>query len=90
MSPIGCEKNTGDRRDRSLTGRRSCVEAISRVGKGAEGGGFEPPVGCPTFDFESSALNRTQPPFQEAADITSLGPGWKVKFHRGALVRNYE
>src|SRR5579864_8377839 len=31
--------------------------------KGAEGVGFEPTVGCPTLDFESSALNRTQPPF---------------------------
>src|SRR5262249_34517559 len=28
-----------------------------------EGVGFEPTVGCPTLDFESSALNRTQPPF---------------------------
>ena len=27
----------------------------------AEGVGFEPTVGCPTLDFESSALNRTQP-----------------------------
>jgi photosystem II stability/assembly factor-like uncharacterized protein len=26
--------------------------------------GFEPTVGYPTLDFESSALNRTQPPFQ--------------------------
>ena len=25
--------------------------------------GFEPTVGFPTLDFESSALNRTQPPF---------------------------
>ena len=32
----------------------------------AEGVGFEPTVGCPTLDFESSALNRTQPPFPEA------------------------
>ena len=29
-----------------------------------EGVGFEPTVGFPTLDFESSALNRTQPPFQ--------------------------
>ena len=29
----------------------------------AEGAGFEPAVGFPTFDFESSALNQTQPPF---------------------------
>ena len=31
-----------------------------------EGVGFEPTVGYPTLDFESSALNRTQPPFLEA------------------------
>ena len=32
-----------------------------------EGVGFEPTVGVkPTLDFESSALNRTQPPFQTA------------------------
>ena len=29
-----------------------------------EGVGFEPTVSFPTLDFESSALNRTQPPFQ--------------------------
>jgi hypothetical protein len=29
----------------------------------AEGVGFEPTVGFPTLDFESSALNRAQPPF---------------------------
>jgi hypothetical protein len=32
----------------------------------AEGVGFEPTVGFPTLDFESSALNRTQPPFRDA------------------------
>src|SRR5262245_27710618 len=32
----------------------------------AEGVGFEPTVGFPTLDFESSALNRTQPPFRQA------------------------
>src|SRR5439155_14153625 len=31
-----------------------------------EGVGFEPTVGFPTLDFESSALNRTQPPFPVA------------------------
>jgi hypothetical protein len=31
--------------------------------KETEGVGFEPTVGFPTLDFESSALNRTQPPF---------------------------
>src|SRR5713101_5134922 len=31
--------------------------------KMAEGVRFEPTVGFPTLDFESSALNRTQPPF---------------------------
>jgi hypothetical protein len=34
----------------------------------AEGVGFEPTVGCPTLDFESSALNRTQPPFRKFAE----------------------
>ncbi len=34
----------------------------------AEGVGFEPTVGFPTLDFESSALNRTQPPFLEAKE----------------------
>jgi hypothetical protein len=34
----------------------------------AEGVGFEPTVGCPTLDFESSALNRTQPPFLRLAE----------------------
>ena len=37
----------------------------------AEGVGFEPTVGCPTLDFESSALNRTQPPFP-VSDIVDL------------------
>ena len=36
-----------------------------------EGVGFEPTVGFPTLDFESSALNRTQPPFQ-SVDIVDL------------------
>jgi hypothetical protein len=34
----------------------------------AEGVGFEPTVSFPTLDFESSALNRTQPPFLEAEE----------------------
>ena len=33
--------------------------------KATEGVGFEPTVGFPTLDFESSALNRTQPPFHD-------------------------
>jgi hypothetical protein len=37
----------------------------------AEGVGFEPTVSFPTLDFESSALNRTQPPFQ-SLDIVHL------------------
>jgi hypothetical protein len=37
----------------------------------AEGVGFEPTVSFPTLDFESSALNRTQPPFQ-SLDIVDL------------------
>src|SRR6266851_8362394 len=39
-----------------------CQAFTGRI-KVAEGVGFEPTVGCPTLDFESSALNRTQPPF---------------------------
>ena len=35
----------------------------ARSTRETEGVGFEPTVGCPTLDFESSALNRTQPPF---------------------------
>ena len=30
----------------------------------AEGVGFEPTVGFPTLDFESSTLNQAQPPFR--------------------------
>ena len=59
---------------------RSCWRSFEKVGlatilfsdqsamiqwKLAEGVGFEPTVGFPTLDFESSALNRTQPPFLE-------------------------
>ena len=35
----------------------------TRSTRETEGVGFEPTVGFPTLDFESSALNRTQPPF---------------------------
>ena len=40
----------------------------------AEGVGFEPTVGYPTLDFESSALNRTQPPFpfSQSAGVPAL------------------
>src|SRR5260370_33766729 len=40
--------------------------ASQRSGEVTEGVGFEPTVGFPTLDFESSALNRTQPPFLES------------------------
>ena len=43
----------------------------------AEGVGFEPTVGFPTLDFESSALNRTQPPFQ-SLDIVELISGCAI------------
>ena len=41
------------------------MQPDSRAGysRETEGVGFEPTVGFPTLDFESSALNRTQPPF---------------------------
>ena len=44
--------------------------------KVAEGVGFEPTVGCPTLDFESSALNRTQPPFLR---VESVQPDWRQR-----------
>jgi hypothetical protein len=40
--------------------------ASEQSGELAEGVGFEPTVGFPTLDFESSALNRTQPPFLQS------------------------
>jgi hypothetical protein len=45
---------------------RNCYAFDSRkpFTRETEGVGFEPTVGFPTLDFESSALNRTQPPFQ--------------------------
>src|SRR5437667_3449461 len=44
----------------------------------AEGVGFEPTVGCPTLDFESSALNRTQPPFPDAEEnFERSEPDWR-------------
>ena len=42
------------------------MAASEESGELAEGVGFEPTVGFPTLDFESSALNRTQPPFLES------------------------
>jgi hypothetical protein len=47
-----------------MTTRGLWRDALRSIQPGlAEGVGFEPTVGCPTLDFESSALNRTQPPF---------------------------
>ena len=34
--------------------------------------GFEPTVGFPTLDFESSALNRTQPPFLDKNKTSNI------------------
>src|SRR6266487_1723932 len=42
------------------------VAASEESDERAEGVGFEPTVGFPTLDFESSALNRTQPPFLQS------------------------
>ena len=39
--------------------------------KNGGGVGFEPTVGCPTLDFESSALNRTQPPFPKGEETST-------------------
>src|SRR5256714_102759 len=45
--------------------RRRKPAILSKLARSrmAEGVGFEPTVGFPTLDFESSALNRAQPPF---------------------------
>jgi hypothetical protein len=45
---------------------RYAISHLKWCMRGAEGVGFEPTVGFPTLDFESSALNRTQPPFRDA------------------------
>ena len=56
-----------------------CREVVATK---AEGVGFEPTVGFPTHDFESCALNRTQPPFLGtigkivASDDWSRGDRW--------------
>ena len=47
-----------------------------------EGVGFEPTVGCPTLDFESSALNRTQPPFRVEIRKRRT-PAYAKKLRRG-------
>src|SRR5438270_1573555 len=56
----------------------------------AEGVGFEPTVGCPTLDFESSALNRTQPPFQNGdADLQqSIRRARPLDYRHGAPIAN--
>src|ERR1043166_3883853 len=46
--------------------KRYVIACRRRYTRETEGVGFEPTVGFPTLDFESSALNRTQPPFLEA------------------------
>src|SRR5215510_8494688 len=46
----------------------------------AEGVGFEPTVGFPTLDFESSALNRTQPPFPV------LDRQWSAHYRRYGII----
>ena len=45
---------------------------VARFTKVAEGVGFEPTVGFPTLDFESSDLNRTQPPFHHEKERRTL------------------
>ena len=57
----------------ALLQRDSPTFSLAPTRRLAEGVGFEPTVGCPTLDFESSALNRTQPPFLNSKK-TSNGP----------------
>ena len=49
-----------------MTSWKRARAASEESGELAEGVGFEPTVGFPTLDFESSALNRTQPPFLQS------------------------
>ena len=64
----------------------------------AEGVGFEPTVGFPTLDFESSALNRTQPPFPVAvlstvihgAQLSGATPSLQRRSITPALTRDSE
>jgi hypothetical protein len=53
--------------------------ASEESGEVAEGVGFEPTVGFPTLDFESSALNRTQPPFPKAQENERPTPNAECK-----------
>src|SRR5437870_13195321 len=46
--------------------------ASQRSGEVTEGVGFEPTVSFPTLDFESSTLNRTQPPFQSVDIVGAI------------------
>ena len=47
-----------------------CVKGRSRMGNGGRGGIRTHGSGKATFDFESSALNQTQPPFQRGREIS--------------------
>ena len=58
----GAALNMTNHFDKMTSWKRARV-ASEESGELAEGVGFEPTVGFPTLDFESSALNRTQPPF---------------------------
>ena len=51
--------------------RRTVMQSshVARSTMETEGVGFEPTVGFPTLDFESSALNRTQPPFRDKKNV---------------------
>ena len=79
-----------------MTSWKRARAASEESGELAEGVGFEPTVGFPTLDFESSALNRTQPPFlqsrRNAERVTSniqrpmqLSRGWAFSVGRWTL-----
>jgi hypothetical protein len=61
--------------------------SIVGITRETEGVGFEPTVGFPTLDFESSALNRTQPPFLEAKENTER-PNSNIQGRMQTPVRN--
>ena len=62
-----------------MTSWKRARAASEESGELAEGVGFEPTVGFPTLDFESSALNRTQPPFPKAQENERPTPNAECK-----------
>src|SRR6266581_7568456 len=68
-----------------MTSWKRARAASEESGELAEGVGFEPTVGFPTLDFESSALNRTQPPFPFEQPTSNIERPTQVSRRRSGL-----